>query len=530
MTASLDDLSPLPSQMLYIWKSYVENVDPFVKVLHIPTMDAIVFKLRAKFSSLGHNMEALMFAISLAAVISLEEDEAMDSFRVPRSELIARFRLCTERALAHTQFLTTDDIVVFQAFIIYVAMLPHTGEQKLASSLTGSLLRVAGSLKLHIDPDNAKRKTPLNRIEVECRRRLWWQVCFIDSRTRDARLPDLSISESSFDTKQPSNVDDTQLGVDSIRTEVPVASPTEMTLTLIRCENWLLYRSIRRQLDASIDVHLDILRQARAKIESTYIQHLRQDNDFDGLIKTMSHLFFAKIEQGIHRHCLRRSNATALGRRPSYDPKLLAIFFNSSIAILEAMHNLRTNQTWTRWRWQLQGQFPWQTVGAVFIQICQLPWTSISEKAWNLAKRLVDGLPPESRKEILWERLNSLASMAAAHRDSQIAKTKHWDVGNTYNTETSTTLAAPLPMQEIASGDTGLSKDSFSNNNEHFMSWTESNDTIPFDLYDDTTFSAIVGDTWQNVGNLNDDSSGMTMTDVPAEWQDWDDLINMDLF
>jgi hypothetical protein len=514
--------------MLYIWKSYVDNVDPFIKILHIPTMDSIVFQLRGKFSSLGHSMEALLFAISLASVVSLEEEEAMDSFRVPKRELISRFRLCTERALAHSQFLISNDITVFRALVIYVSILPHIGEQKLASSLAGSLVRIAASLKLHVDPDNARLNVPLDPIEAECRRRLWWQVCFIDSRTKDSNLPGTSISESSFNTKRPSIVDDTQLRTGSPRVEASISSPSVMTLTAIRCENWALYRSIRQRPDDPLEIHLGLVREAQGKLEATYLQYLRPDNDFDNLVKTMSTLFFAKIEQGIHRHFLRLSATNNTGEWPSYDPNLLAIFFNLSVTILETTHALRTNQAWHRWRWQLQGRFPWHTVGAVFMQLCQLPWTPVSEKAWNLAWLLIDELPPDSRKEGLWDRLNRLASKASSHRDSQIAK----EQAGQYTPENA---LAPAPNEAYAqppanvellgniTGATDIPGGISGSENNWILSWMTTGENNAFDFYDDATFSAIVEGALPS-GEVPDVSL-YGMTGVPTEWQDWDDLL-----
>ena len=35
---SRTSLQPLPSQMLYIWQVYIENIDPLLKILHVPTM------------------------------------------------------------------------------------------------------------------------------------------------------------------------------------------------------------------------------------------------------------------------------------------------------------------------------------------------------------------------------------------------------------------------------------------------------------------------------------------------------------
>ncbi|KAK2592945.1 hypothetical protein QQS21_009352 [Conoideocrella luteorostrata] len=531
MTSSLDDLSPLPSQMLYIWKTYVENVDPFVKILHKPTMNTIISRLKGKFSSLGHGLEALLFAISLAAIISLDEDEVLQSFRTTKADLISRFRLCTERALAHTHFLTTQDVIVIQAFVIYVAMLPHIGLQQLASSLTGSLLRVACSFKLHIDPAKVLRGNLLNAIEMESRRRLWWQVCFVDSRTRDARIPDLSISETSFDTKKPSNVDDADLRVDDTLSDVPIRSPSEMTLTWIRCENWLLYRSIRRQLDAPIETHLDILKKARSHNDAEYLQHLRPDDDFDSLIKTMSQLFFAKMEQGIHRHYLKRAHSHSAGKKTGHDPRLLGIFFNFSIAILEAMHSLKTNPAWKQWAWQLQGQFPWHTVGAVFIQICQLPWTPVSERAWSLAKRLVDELPPESRKEIIWERLIRLSSMAAKHRSSQAEKATISDINalNRPQTQQSVTpgrLSVEADLLNTGSGSAdATSQSGFEDGGDRWRTLTNFNELDSFDFLGDAAFPTVHGEAWETPSY---EISGMS--GVPQEWSDWDDLITMDLF
>jgi hypothetical protein len=56
-----DDLNPLSSQMLFIWQAYVDDVDPFIKVLHVRSMEKIIRGLRGKFSSLGPAMEALLF-------------------------------------------------------------------------------------------------------------------------------------------------------------------------------------------------------------------------------------------------------------------------------------------------------------------------------------------------------------------------------------------------------------------------------------------------------------------------------------
>ena len=71
----LSKLHPLPSQIPFVWQVYCENVDPLVKILHVPTMSKIIRNWRDNMNHLSPGMEALMFSIYYASITSLEEDE-----------------------------------------------------------------------------------------------------------------------------------------------------------------------------------------------------------------------------------------------------------------------------------------------------------------------------------------------------------------------------------------------------------------------------------------------------------------------
>lgn len=66
---------PLACHVTYLWSVYQENVDPLVKVLHIPTMEAVMRDARKNPAGLAPGMEALVFAVYYSAIISLEPDE-----------------------------------------------------------------------------------------------------------------------------------------------------------------------------------------------------------------------------------------------------------------------------------------------------------------------------------------------------------------------------------------------------------------------------------------------------------------------
>lgn len=69
----LRPLHPLPSQIPYMWQLYKENVDPIVKVIHVPSVDKLIKEARKNLDNLTPANEALMFAIYFAAIHSMDE-------------------------------------------------------------------------------------------------------------------------------------------------------------------------------------------------------------------------------------------------------------------------------------------------------------------------------------------------------------------------------------------------------------------------------------------------------------------------
>lgn len=71
----LKKLHPLASQIPFLWQVYQENVEPLVKILHVPTTDKLIRATRKSMDDLSAPNEALLFSIYYAAVTSLEDDE-----------------------------------------------------------------------------------------------------------------------------------------------------------------------------------------------------------------------------------------------------------------------------------------------------------------------------------------------------------------------------------------------------------------------------------------------------------------------
>lgn len=71
----LQKCHPLPSHATFLWSVYQENVEPLIKLLHIPSVELILRDARRNCGKLAPGNEALVFTIYFAAITSLEPDE-----------------------------------------------------------------------------------------------------------------------------------------------------------------------------------------------------------------------------------------------------------------------------------------------------------------------------------------------------------------------------------------------------------------------------------------------------------------------
>ncbi|KAF5025419.1 hypothetical protein F66182_2521 [Fusarium sp. NRRL 66182] len=401
---TLDGLNPMPSQMLFIWQTYIENVDPFVKVLHAPTVERIIKQLKGTFSSCGSDVEPLLFAVSLAAIASLDEETVSFYFNTTKAQLLQRYQFGTEQALARSDFLTTEDITVLQALVIYASLLPNIGAREKVWPLTGLVLRLAKSARLHRSDDRRQ----YSQLEREIRCRLWWHVCFIDSGSRRADAQDLSVAPDSFDIGQPTNSHDADLDPSTTGVPIPDQGATGVTLCLIRCELWYLAQAIRADTTRSLDTRLDLFHALKGKVEKTYFQHLQPDKPWDSFVRTMAALFFAKVELVIRQQPGNRAPKKEL--------------FGPSMQLIKSVQALKSEPSWVRWRWQLQGQMPWHAMAVFLRQAPRVPWTRELEETWGATTALKDAASKDIKTGPLWKSLVDLHTAAEKHRDKELER------------------------------------------------------------------------------------------------------------
>lgn len=341
---------------------------------------------------------------------------------------------------------------VLQALVIYLGVLQHTGESRSAWILAGVLVRVAVSIQLHRDGSHLPDLCPF---EIEMRRRLWWQICFIDSRSVDVLVSDFKILEGMFDTEKPANTDDVDLDPGMSNPPVGAERWTDITVCLIQCEVWRLSRQLQSVIAASyalpsdIDERLELFKQFQARIEGTYLKHLNPNQPLHSFVATTARLFLIKVDLILHS---KEHSARETEPQPANTTRSEKVFM-SSLSIIEYIYSLQNEPGWSGWSWQIQGrQPPWHALRIVLGQLCTRHWGPIHERAWFSARRSFDSIPLAAQRDPRYQQLLLLTSAVTKiradglHHQISASTNSQVDVAS----EAVSTLSARPPQVDVS--------------------------------------------------------------------------------
>lgn len=109
----------LTAQLCHV---YNRQVDPIVKILHRPTLDAYLVDCKEflDYDLCDPSPAALRAAVCYAAVASMTEGQCKAIFSCPKLQVLPEFRNDCDVALNRAGLLTTTDITVLQAFVLYL--------------------------------------------------------------------------------------------------------------------------------------------------------------------------------------------------------------------------------------------------------------------------------------------------------------------------------------------------------------------------------------------------------------------------
>lgn len=349
----------------------------------------------------------------------------MNNFGTSKGELNLKFRLGLEHALAKADFLNVPDIVLIQAFIIFLSLLRRHESPRFVWMMVGLVIRMAQSLGLHRDGSHFGHLSPY---EVEIRRRAWWSICMLDVRASEDQGTEYTIPIGSFDTKIPLNVNDTDIGPDVKEPPVERQCQTDMVFSVDIFKICDITRRMmspgNKERAPSLDEQVRMVDELYTTVEQGFLRHSTEDENIARWVGiTAVRLTMSKMLLMIYLPALAASTDEMLSR--AIRDKLLV----AAIEVAEYNHALNAEDDCRQWRWMYQTYTHWHSIVLLLIEIARRPLSPLVERAWLAlhSRWLIPAQPGMDKKLQLWIPLRKLTAKARKHRDAELQRL-HGDV------------------------------------------------------------------------------------------------------
>ncbi|TIA05342.1 hypothetical protein D6C82_00268 [Aureobasidium pullulans] len=238
-TVNLADKHPDPACLMWLWQTFLENVNAPVKILHIPTVQKIILGVASGLSkALPANKEALCFCIYLIAICSVphcNHDECERIMGQPMDESINLYTGLAQQALVNARFIQKPNFTTLQAFALFLVSKRTRFEPNVLWQLTGLAIRAAQQMGYH--REQALGSPSVSIFQAELRRRLWWELVLLESfSAKQCGVRSVVSSRSFWDTKRPLNINDTDLHPEMCHSLEDYRGMTEMSFCSARFE------------------------------------------------------------------------------------------------------------------------------------------------------------------------------------------------------------------------------------------------------------------------------------------------------
>ena len=424
---SLRNYHPPSEQISTYWDIYKRNVDPVLKLLHIPTMEKTIMKAAQDLNHINKSLEALLFAVYYASVTTLSPNDCLVIFGVEKDPTLRKYRFAVEQAFSRANFLSTQELIVLQALLLFLTCVRRTDETRYVWSMVGLLIRLAQALGIHRDGQQFN----LSPFETELRRRLWWQICSLDVRTSEDHGCDPAINEQAFDTKFPLNINDRDISPSMKDPPEAHEGATEMTFDLIR---YSVSTTVRRLSYApvgpgpcrtksntlTLEDKERMIEELHQHLERKYLQYCDTNTvPLHWVAATVARLIMAKMWLVVH-HPFHRSDVGAGLPQETKDR-----LFDTSIEVMEFSRLLETESTTLRWGWLFRTYVQWHALAFVLSQLCTRTLGPDVDRAWHVIDGVFEdwgGALSKNHRGMLWKPLRKLMAKAKTERAKALQK------------------------------------------------------------------------------------------------------------
>ncbi|KAH7128552.1 fungal-specific transcription factor domain-containing protein [Dendryphion nanum] len=405
---------PSTDSVFALWRVYTQNVDPVVKLLHVPMTQQQLLWASQHLTEIPPAFESLMFSIYFAAVTSIRDPEKCEKvFHEDRQTLLRRYRLGFEQSLAKADFLSRPNITTIQSLTLFLVCARFSVEKGFVWTMVGLLIRLSMKLGLHRDPVDLG----LSPFTSEMRRRLWWQIYVLDTRTAEDSDIDPFICTHFFNTKFPKNVNDADLDFEMTHNVSDAPYRTEMLFTLLRAELSYATRAIIFATDSgagnghtkpSMQERNILLENLVKKLEEKYLKHCDPQIPICALSEAATRMIITKVKLTLHHPNMYKFSEVC--------DETLHDLVMRSIEIIEGTRLLRTHEKYSRWVWLFEKYVDWDAVAFILHIMAANPLSVPQDRAWNAIDIFFQDWQDQVHDIARWRRLENLRAKVNAGR------------------------------------------------------------------------------------------------------------------
>lgn len=320
--------------------------------------------------------ECLLFAIYHFAAHSMSDEECLLEFDLTRSDLLSRFSYAFRQALVNASWLKTTDMTVLQALVLHLIATRLTSDPHTYWIMTGVAVRIAQRMGLHHD----RQDTELSAFDVEMRRRLFWQLIPLDGYAAQVSGTGISIPPNSWDTKQPLNINDSQIWPGMTGKPVPQEGPTEMIFCLVKAQLSDLYNRTGVKVapsgptvDLKTGVELDkMIDRVEGTIEIKYLRYCELGNPLHVML-------LGHVRSAANSVRLRNRLSRLAARTDASDQELRDLCALAD-KIIETDNALYRNPSVKGFRWKIESLFIWDALKSILMGLSRPEFYATSDE------------------------------------------------------------------------------------------------------------------------------------------------------
>ncbi|GLI80393.1 hypothetical protein PoHVEF18_008747 [Penicillium ochrochloron] len=330
-------------------------------------------------SSLPTAFEALVQAICFSAIVSATPEQCLFILGRDRDVCIRTSRLAVEQALARANLISTPDIEVLQAAVLFLLCLRWL-DPRLAWAEAAIVVRVAQKQGIHREGQSSG----LSPFNIEMRRRLWWHICILDFLCSEDQGTDTQIRPEMFNTKIPSNVDIDDLAPDQSIPSPPQAGFTDITLCIVQSEimfklYWPGINPNPETTQSPMTERENVLCSLAARVEEQYLQQFNLDVPIQWLTAVITRLSLSKVR------VISLLKNTRAGEVPVATKDEI---FDMAVEIVKFANLIEKNEPTAQWAWVCKSYKQRHVVAFILSELCVRPITPETNQAWEITTEM----------------------------------------------------------------------------------------------------------------------------------------------